>query len=304
MNARITGGLTALLLAWIGACANGVDERASGTVEEGDGGAATAEGDAGPFEGGSGTSTPGTDDGGVAAFEDTGAATVGGSVDAGGTADAAPAPGTCDSLADCPYANATGVSGVSCDTTTHACAITCAGDNYDVNGLLSDGCEVANPCPVGNGTTLCPVEHAIATASSLGSFSCDDSSSTQNVTGAVPSDDRAHVAPAVVAFDGTAGAAPTVFTLVATGGLCEDDLNLTLQMKSPSTRLACYSLVAQVVGGTTYTCAQTDATGLCQITNGSGSYADGSTINLVVSKNDACPASETDDGAFEITGHL
>jgi hypothetical protein len=255
-------------------------------------------------DGGTTNTPPPNGDGGSPTFVDSGAATIGGAVDAGDEDGAAPPNGTCNTLSDCPYATATGVSGVSCDTTTHLCVITCAGDNYDVNGVLSDGCEVANPCPVGNGTQLCPVEHQTSSATNLGSFDCNDSDSAQNDTGGVPSDDRTHTNPAVVAFDGTAGAAPTVFTLFGSGGaLCEDDLNLNLQM-TKSSHLACYSLVAQVVGGKTYTCAQTDATGLCQITNGSVSYSDGSTIYITVAKVDSCPATETDDATFTITGHL
>jgi hypothetical protein len=289
MKVRITTGLSAVLLAAIAACvAHGVDDGSGGVVDGNDGGIASDS----ALE----TSTPASEDSG----SDSASASPPPTADSGSGL----APGACDSLADCPYQSATGVSGVSCDTTSHVCVITCAGDNYDVNGILSDGCEVANPCPNGNGTQDCPVEHQTSTATNLGSFSCDDSASAQNDTGAVPSDDRTHTNPAVVAFDGTAGAAPTVFTLFASGGtFCEDDLNLNLQMGSPSTRLACYSLVAQVVGGTTYSC-QTDATGLCQITNSSGSYSDGSTIDITVAKLDSCPATETDDGAFVITGHL
>jgi hypothetical protein len=69
------------------------------------------------------------------------------------------------------------------------------------------------------------------------------------------------------------------------------------------TRLACYSLVAVTSDGT-YTCAQTDPTGLCQILNGSGSYGDDTTIYVTIAKIDSCPATETDTGAFTLTGHL
>jgi hypothetical protein len=210
--------------------------------------------------------------------------------------------GTCDTLSDCPYQSATNVSGVAC--TNHVCVITCNGDTYDVNGVLSDGCEVANPCPTDNGgSAICPVGHEQSAADNLGTYDCNDSDSAQNVLAAVPSDDRAH-SPAVIAFDGTAGAAPIVLHIYASGGLtCEDDLNLNLQMKSPSMRLNCYSLAAATSNGT-YTCAQTDATGLCQISESSGSYSDDSDIYITIAKLDSCPATETDDGAFDLTGHL
>ena len=312
--------LSALVIAAVGACAGQVVDPDGNPIVAGDD--AGTKGDSGAItssggdDGGTGTPPPGTTDGdgGSPTILDSGPpATIGSGIDSGDPdaapsgGDAGPAPGECNSLADCPQ-TLTGVSGVTCDTASHTCVITCSGDNYDVNGVVADGCEVANPCPTsapnGGGTTqLCPVEHAQSTATNLGSFSCTDSDSEQDVIGAVPSDARTHN-PAVVAFDGTAGAAPTVFLINGSGGtFCEDDLNLNLQMNG-SAHPTCYSLVAQVVGGSTYTCAQTDPTGLCPIANGSGSYSDGSNIYITVSKLDSCTTTEPDDGAFTITGHL
>jgi hypothetical protein len=321
MQLRFALGVLALGVVAAAACAGQVVDGDQGPVGEG-GLAATGEGGAGDGAAtGTGSSSGGTSedsgkpagpiDGGHIGFEDSGAVIVG-TEDAGtppdsGSGDSSTLPaGTCNVLADCPYQNATEVAGVAC--TDHVCVITCNGDNYDVNGVLSDGCEVPNPCPTnapgGSSTQTqhCPLGHQQASATDLGSFSCDDTSSAQNVLAFVPSDDRAH-SPAVVAFDGTAGAAPVVLHLYGSGGICDDDLNLDLQMKTPSTRFQCYSLVAVTNKGT-YTCAQTDATGLCQISNSSGSYGDNSDIYITIAKLDSCPATETDDGAFNLTGHM
>jgi hypothetical protein len=315
MDVRIKLGLSvlsALVIGAIAACAGQVVDADGNAIVEGDAGNVNAKGDGAPSttSGGddSGTTTPVPtgDDGGSATILDSGPpATIGdidSGPDAGPTPDAGLPAGECNTLADCSQ-SLTGVSGVTCNTTTHQCVITCSGDNYDVNGVVSDGCEVANPCPNGNGTQKCPVEHSTASATDLGSFDCSDGDSAQNDTASVPSDARTHN-PAVVAFDGTAGAAPTVLHIYASGGFtCEDDLNLNLQMNGAA-HPACYSLVAQVVGGNTYTCGQTDATGLCQIQNGSGSYSDGSDIYILVSKLDSCGTTDADHGAFTITGHL
>jgi hypothetical protein len=311
MQLRVALGVLAFGV--VVACASQVVD---GDVPAPEGGVGV-EPDGGPSASGSsgGSSSSGSPSGssssGGPSFEDSGAAVVGGGEDTGakdaGDADGGGATSVqCTTLSQCPYQSATNVSGVACSD-AGLCEITCDGDNYDVNGVLSDGCEFANPCPInapngGSPTTLCPVEHQQSSATNLGSFSCDDSSSAQNVTAAVPSDDRAH-SPAVIAFDGTAGAAPVQLQIYGSGGtFCQDDLNLYLQMKT-GTRLQCYSLVAVTSDGT-YTCAQTDPTGLCQILNGSGSYGDGTTIYVTIAKLDSCPASETDTGAFTLTGHL
>ena len=167
-----------------------------------------------------------------------------GSGDDGGTTGActgtAQPDGGCSTLADCPYACKTNVSGVAC--TGGACVITCNGENYDVNGVLSDGCEVAGQCVASQSTPKCPVDdHTQALAANAGSYPCDDGSSAQNMTGTVPSDYRTHV-PAIDAFDMTTGAAPDYFSILGTGGtFCEDDANLTLTMTG-TTQPACYVL--------------------------------------------------------------
>ncbi len=315
MDVRITLGLSALsilVLAAIGACAGEVVDANGNPVVGADGGTVVGtDGAPSTSTGGDDGSDAGTNlpppavDGGPATMIDSGPpATIGGGDDSGAQDagnDSALPSGECNALGDCPQ-TLPGVSGVSCDTANHVCVITCSGDNYDVNGVVGDGCEFANPCPVGNGNQKCPVEHSTGTATDLGSFDCNDGDSAQNDTGSVPSDARTHN-PAVLSFNGTTGAAPTVLHIKATGGLtCQDDLNLNLQMNGAA-HPTCYSIVAQAPGHT-YTCAQTDGTGLCQIQNNSGSYSDGDDIYVTVSKISSCTAAQTDNGHFTITGHL
>ena len=216
--------------------------------------------------------------------------------------------GGCSTLADCPYQTATNVAGVAC--TSGACVITCKGETYDVNGDASDGCEVAAACPIGNGTTDCPVDnHTKSAAVNLGSFPCTDGDSMQDLTGTIPSDDRDH-APAIDGFDAVTGSAPSFFQMLGTGVagpggiICENNANFAIQMNAPTSQMACYvlTLVTDVMG--TQTCT-TDASGSCAITNSAGSYGSNTTLYVSVSKAESCTAAGfSEDGAYAITGHL
>jgi hypothetical protein len=288
----------------LGCAAAGSQDRAGpGTEVEDGGGEGTS-----PDGGAAGTSPDGgatADDGGSSpghaegggGFDSGPPASVGGDGDSGsGGSDAG-----CTSLAQCPYQSATNVAGVAC--TAGACVITCNGETYDVNGVLSDGCEIAGACVKSQGTALCPVDdHTQAKGANVGSFPCDDTSSAQTLTGAVPSDDRVHT-PAIDGFDTTSGAAPDYFTISATGGaLCQDDANFALTMNG-SNQPDCYILTLLTDKNGGQTC--TTVSGTCSITNSSGSYSDNSTIYVSVAKNDSCPAATTPDvGTFTITGHL
>ena len=301
--------VTALAAFALAACAVGSSDGAPGLGESGDGGAIGAS-DGGRGDDGSTLTGPSGPTGATGpGVLDAGPPAVVGGDDAGET-DAATAPDTggalpdggCSTLAQCPYESATNVAAVAC--TNGACVITCNGENYDVNGLLADGCEVPATCPVCNGTATCPVDdHSEATATYVGSFPCDDSSSAQDLTGTIPSDNRAH-SPAVNGFITLTGSTPGFFNIYGSGGtFCEDDANFTLTMTAPTQEMPCYTLTL-ITDNQTQTC-NTDDSGTCAITNGSGSYTDGSTIYVEVSKTSACAAATTmDDGTFTITGHL
>ena len=66
----------------------------------------------------------------------------------------------------------------------------CAGETYDVNGNIFDGCEV---------TDLAPGNHTQGAASSRGSKTCNDTD-TDLFNGFMPSDARVHN-PAISAFN-------------------------------------------------------------------------------------------------------
>jgi hypothetical protein len=245
-------------------------------------------------------------------FDSGGPATIGGdthdsgstpSVDSGTPpVDSGTVGGPCKTASDCPGAGKPN-SSVAC--TSGKCTFECNGENYDVNGDPTDGCEVPDICPSVGGTAKCPVDnHTSALATAVGSFSCTDPDSAQNLDGLVPSDARDH-APAIDGFDATCGAAPDYFSIVGSGGVCQNDANLTLQMGTTAAQKGCYELhllTDKNNGGQSCT---TDLTGNCSITNGSGSYSDGSTLVVWVKKSDSCTAALfKDDAPFHISGHL
>ena len=83
-----------------------------------------------------------------------------------------------------------------------------------MNGTLADGCEVAAICPASQGASLCPVDHHTSgNAAGAGSYSCDDSSSAQNMTGTVPSDNETHVHASPTASTPGPAPRPTYFSI-------------------------------------------------------------------------------------------
>jgi hypothetical protein len=259
----------------------------TGTGDDDSGGSVPTEYDSGP---------PATIGGG----HDGGADGAGGG-DSGSHSDSGPG-GSCNVASDCPGAGKPNAA-VACNN--HVCVLSCNGENYDVNADPNDGCEIADDCASVNGTPKCPVDnHTNALATDDGSYPCDDGSSAQNMTGYIPSDARDHE-PAIDGFDTTTGAAPDYFKITGSGGVCQNDANVTLQMDSPTKQSGCYELhllTDKNNGGQSCT---TDLTGSCSITNGSGSYGDGSTLYVWVKKTSACPAAQFPDHAhFHISGHL
>jgi hypothetical protein len=225
---------------------------------------------------------------------DAGDTNYGDPTDAGATSACGDAstPENCGSCGVvCPGLDASS-DNVLCDTTAAkpACSISCQGENYDVDDNAANGCEVKD-APLGNHTT--------ETALSLGSFSCHDDSSAQNIMGAIPSDTRVHEDPAVDGFSTTSGSAPDYFTLFGSGGTCVDDINMTLTVTG-STAPTCYMLSAVTDQGT-YSC-NTSVTGTCSFSEGSGSYSDNSTI--VMSVTNTCSTATDEFVSYVITGHL
>jgi hypothetical protein len=226
-------------------------------------------------------------DGGTDYVEDSGGGETGAGCDTTTVLNCGACGNVCAGL-DAAAANAT----CSEEAGTPQCAFSCQGEHYDIDQDASDGCEQVD-VPIQN--------HAVSTATDLGSVGCDDGDSAQNLNGIMPSDNRVHENPGVIGFDSSTGAAPDYWTIVGSGGtFCEDDLNLTLTV-SGSSNATCYMLNATASSGEAYNCAITSGTS-CSISNGSGSYSDGDTINWWVSHT--CTPTTPEVASYTITGHL
>lgn len=175
---------------------------------------------------------------------------------------------------------------VDCNTAT--CSFACRGENYDVDNAQANGCEVADS-PTGN--------HTATTATSVGDRSCSDSS-TISLSGRLTSDTRTHT-PAVPGFDATKGAAPDYFKVNATGGICVNDLGVTITVTGAGTGANCFLLTISTSNGS-YSC-QTSASGTCTISEGSNSYDDDTTITLSVTRT--CAAAGV-DARYTVAGHF
>lgn len=242
--------------------------------------------DDGQKGGGGGNGDASVYDGGSDYIQDAGGGETGAGCDLTSVENCGACGNVCPGL-DASFANATCTE----EAGTPQCAFSCQGEHYDVNQDASDGCEKVD-APIQN--------HATTTATNLGSVSCHDDSSAQNLSGIMPSDDRVHENPGVIGFNPATGAAPDYWTIVGSGGTCDDDLNLTLTVTG-SSKATCYMLNATASSGENYNCAITTGTS-CSISNGSGSYSDGDTIDWWVSRT--CSAATPESVSYTITGHL
>lgn len=210
-------------------------------------------------------------------------------IDAVPPVDACPT-GTVESCASCgdvcPGIGATNAA-PACEAM--ACVFRCAGESYDVNGSIADGCEQTDN-PTGN--------HLAGGAIDRGSFPCDDGSSNPNISGVLISDAREH-SPAIQGFQPTTGSAPDFFKLFADGGLCVNDLNVTLTVTG-SGNPSCYRLVVDTSNGP-YAC-QTNGSGSCSISQGTGSYADNTNMLFRIEKT--CLTNVSERVSYTVTGHL
>jgi cysteine-rich repeat protein len=180
---------------------------------------------------------------------------------------------------------------VSCaDPATSTCALTCRGENYDVNGVASDGCEVLHPTPPG---------HTQATAGQLTAASCVDGDSQRIFHGTMASDGRVHTPP-VEGFNSTTGSAPDEWSILATGGSCINDYLGTVTTAGGSAS-SCYRLSVVTDKGTK-SFALPGAGTTTFSSAGGGSYSDGSTIFFVVDK--VCPLPVQENITYDVTFHL
>ena len=187
----------------------------------------------------------------------------------------------------CPGAGAPNTSPACNDGT---CSFNCAGESYDVDNNVSNGCEVTDGV-TGN--------HTQGSAAFVGSFPCTDGSSNRNIAASLPSDQRSHV-PAITGFDAASGSAPDWYRIRATGGVCQNEVVLTLDVTGTG-NLACYRLTVFTTDGT-YTCTA-NASGDCSINeDGTGAYNDDSDIHIRVDKT--CASTSPGAVTYTVKGHL
>jgi hypothetical protein len=191
--------------------------------------------------------------------------------------------GGCGSL--CP---GTGQTTGDAFCVSSSCGFTCRSENYDVDNNPADGCEVPDS-PTGN--------HIIAFATSQGSRNCIDSN-TFSFGGKLVNDTRTHD-PLVNGFDVSSGSAPDYLSLSATGGLCINDLSVQFQTSGGSASV-CYKLTVNTNSGA-FLCT-TSGSGSCMISQGSGAYANGTTIFFKVERT--CPSTPQQNVNYIISGHL
>lgn len=176
---------------------------------------------------------------------------------------------------------------VTCQASS--CTFSCQGENYDVDNSAANGCEQTD-VPTGN--------HTLPAATGLGSHDCNDT--TISYSGVILSDARAHASPAVVGFDSTSGSAPDYARITATGGpFCSNDVSFTLST-SGGTASLCYRLTIMTNVGN-FTCTTTGNSS-CPISQGSGSYADNSTVVFKVEKT--CSSATREHVNYLVQGHL
>jgi hypothetical protein len=170
--------------------------------------------------------------------------------------------------------------------------MSCRGENYDVDGDITNGCEQLQP-------DSATVE---SQASSLGDVSCNDGNGhTVHFTGTLLSDTRLHQNPAVVGFNPETGSAPEWTSIDATGGtFCSNDVVLTLSVTGSSRPAGCYQMTV-ITDEDTYS-ATTDGTGTASISETGGQYFDNSTIDIEVDK--VCSTSLTEAVDYTVDGHL
>jgi len=174
---------------------------------------------------------------------------------------------------------------VGCDN--GACTFACVGENYDVDHAAANGCEVTDS-PLNN--------HTLLTEVNLGSKSCQDGD-VLAVAGLMVNDQRVHLSPSIAGFNSVSGAAPDFFGIHLGGGLCTNDVSLTLTLGAAAG--SCYQL-SLITTGATYTCSTTSGT--CTISQGSGSYVDDTDAHIKVERT--CSSATTQSLSYNVSGHF
>ncbi|UJA19147.1 hypothetical protein HJD18_02285 [Thermoleophilia bacterium SCSIO 60948] len=170
-------------------------------------------------------------------------------------------------------------------------AMSCRGENYDLNASVADGCEFAQPDP-GHTTQ--------AGAASLGRFtSCKDGESQFSFSGTHARDYRQHTG--VEGFDTQYKGAPLIWKVQAGSGLCTNDVYLKFEGNSADR--ACLSITVKGSDGRTIGSKLLSNNGTVELDLGSGSYRDNETISFIVEAS-CWGSSTTNKTDFSVSGHL
>ena len=189
----------------------------------------------------------------------------------------------------CGIACAAGPNSVA--SCSGGCTLTCAGANYDVDGIASDGCEVSDDFVAG---------HTMASPALAASQGCSDTVIGTLSGGRIVSDGRAHN-PAPPGYDATTGSASDWWGVLGTGGsLCADNYAATITTSGGSSA-ACYRLTLITDRGSASTAVS--GSGSATVSNlGFGLYTDNTMIYFHVEKT--CPASVAENVSYTISFHL
>jgi hypothetical protein len=196
----------------------------------------------------------------------------------------------------CPGVTSSTAETACTDPATATCGISCRGDNYDLDGDPSNGCEVPDADAANHLQTM-PTKFA--------NTDCNDGDSQNSFSGHILSDLRTHTDPAVVGFDPVTGAAPHFFSVFSSGGtFCQDDYSLTFTTSGGSD-VPCYqaTIITDKVINTVYVSGNQSGT----ISGGAGSYSDGTTIIFKIQKNcstASVPSSGGADVSYTVSYHL
>jgi hypothetical protein len=173
------------------------------------------------------------------------------------------------------------------------CSFSCKGESYDVDFNPANGCEVTDP-------TLENHEQSTALDIAPGGQSCFDDEPFSLVGEHLLSDKRVHETPDISGFESDTGSASDWFSMRMTGGFCEANVKVTLQVNG-SAHPDCYHLRVVFNSGYTNNCQTSATNGTCTIKDfNTGLYSTGDIAYLEVSKT--CPTDQTEDVTYDLTG--
>lgn len=219
---------------------------------------------------------------------DTGYADCDGQLSNGCEAGTTSNPAHCGSCTPCP---GYGLVSTNVGCNINSCSFSCRGDNYDVNGALSDGCEVAD-----NSALHIPG----SAAGDRGSKSCVDADSMDTFSGIVASDLRTHENPVIPGFVAATGTAPDYWEVTGTGGaFCINDFTFIFTTSGGGTT-PCYLFTVESDRYSDFVFLSGSQTG--SISAGIGAYGSDTSIQITVQKT--CSVMMSEAVSYTVLYHL